>query len=72
MNDFHDLILAAYPPVAQAHAAMRAAGAPRALLSGSGSCLFALFPNEREARAVDEKLSRGNVIEDVFVAPRCA
>jgi 4-diphosphocytidyl-2-C-methyl-D-erythritol kinase len=69
VNDFHDLILAAYPRVAQAHAAMRAAGAARALLSGSGSCLFALFPDEPAARAVDGKLARGNAIEDVFVAP---
>jgi 4-diphosphocytidyl-2-C-methyl-D-erythritol kinase len=69
VNDFHDLILAAYPPIAQAHAAMRAAGASHALLSGSGSCLFALFSNEKEARAVDAKIPRGHAIEDVFVAP---
>lgn len=68
VNDFHDLILAAYPPIARAHAAMRAAGASRALLSGSGSCLFALFPNERDARAVHNDIAR-DAIEDAFVAP---
>jgi len=68
VNDFHDLILAAYPPIAQAHAAMRTAGASHALLSGSGSCLFALFPNERAARAVLEHIAR-DAIEDAFVAP---
>ncbi|MBD5656527.1 MAG: 4-(cytidine 5'-diphospho)-2-C-methyl-D-erythritol kinase [Candidatus Eremiobacteraeota bacterium] len=50
VNDFHDAILTAYPPVAIAAAALRDAGAPRALLSGSGSCLFALFESESEAR----------------------
>jgi 4-diphosphocytidyl-2-C-methyl-D-erythritol kinase len=68
VNDFHDLILAAYPPIAQAHAAMLAAGASHALLSGSGSCLFALFPNEREARAVHDDIAP-DAIEDAFVAP---
>ena len=52
VNDFHDLVLGAYPDVARAHDAFVAAGAPRALLSGSGSCLFALFEDETRARAV--------------------
>lgn len=70
VNDFHDLILDAYPPIAQAHATMRAAGASRAMLSGSGSCLFALFPNEREARAIHAALARdADAFEDAFVAP---
>ena len=52
VNDFHDLVLGAYPDVARAHFAFVAAGAPRVLLSGSGSCLFALFEDETRARAV--------------------
>ncbi len=52
VNDFHDLVLGAYPDVARAYDAFVAAGAPRVLLSGSGSCLFALFEDESRARAV--------------------
>lgn len=68
INDFHDLILGAFPPIAKAHEAMLAAGASHALLSGSGSCLFALFPNEREAHAVHDDIAP-DAIEDAFVAP---
>jgi 4-diphosphocytidyl-2-C-methyl-D-erythritol kinase len=67
-NDFHDLILAAFPPIARAHAAMRSAGASQAMLSGSGSCLFALFPNEADAHTVHDAMAR-DAIEDAFVAP---
>jgi len=52
LNDFHDIVLGAYPDVARAHDALRAAGAPHALLSGSGSCVFALFESEVRARDV--------------------
>ena len=52
VNDFHDLVIASYPDVARARDALVAAGAPRVLLSGSGSCLFALFEDESRARAV--------------------
>ena len=50
-NDFHDVILAAFPEVAQTAEALEHAGARGVLLSGSGSCVFALFENEPEARA---------------------
>jgi 4-diphosphocytidyl-2-C-methyl-D-erythritol kinase len=56
VNDFHDLVLAEYPDVARAHAALVSAGAKGALLSGSGSCLFALFESEAEARACAARL----------------
>ncbi len=69
VNDFHDLILAAYPIVARAHRAMVAAGARNALLSGSGSCLFALFPDEAQARAIEQRLERDDAIADLFLAP---
>ena len=49
-NDFHEPVLAAYPPIADGEAALRAAGARHPLLSGSGSCLFALCPDRAEAR----------------------
>ncbi|MGH7727415.1 MAG: 4-(cytidine 5'-diphospho)-2-C-methyl-D-erythritol kinase [Vulcanimicrobiaceae bacterium] len=66
-NDFGEPIGAAYPEVAHAAEALRAAGARAALLSGSGSCLFALASDEGEARALAERLapSAGRV----FVAP---
>jgi 4-diphosphocytidyl-2-C-methyl-D-erythritol kinase len=51
-NDFHEPILAAYPQVAAATRALEAAGAERPLLSGSGSCVFALFETEAQARGV--------------------
>ncbi len=51
-NDFHDVILAAYPPIERARAALHAAGARHVLLSGSGSCVFAIFERECAAREV--------------------
>ncbi len=68
LNDFHDVILEAYPAVARAHRAMVAAGAAHALLSGSGSCLFALFESEAEAIAVTSRLDASSV-ESVFAIP---
>jgi 4-diphosphocytidyl-2-C-methyl-D-erythritol kinase len=58
VNDFHDVIVPAYSEIARAHDALRAAGARHVLLSGSGSCLFALFPDEPEARACEAALER--------------
>jgi 4-diphosphocytidyl-2-C-methyl-D-erythritol kinase len=67
INDFHEPILAAYPAVARADAALRAAcGA--SLLSGSGSCLFALFESEDEARNGAMRVA-SDAVKDVFVAP---
>jgi 4-diphosphocytidyl-2-C-methyl-D-erythritol kinase len=51
-NDFEPLITAAYPPVAAALHALRDAGAPHAMLSGSGGATFALFATEADARAL--------------------
>jgi 4-diphosphocytidyl-2-C-methyl-D-erythritol kinase len=51
VNDFHDVIVAAYPEIARAADALRHAGANVVLLSGSGSCLFAPFAREADARA---------------------
>ncbi len=66
-NDFHAPVLAAYPEVAASAAAMTAAGATRVLLSGSGSCLFAAFESEAEARVLDAALAgRGDVIAEHF------
>jgi len=67
VNDFHEPILAAYPAIARADAALRAA-CGSSLLSGSGSCLFALFENENEARAGAARIAR-DAVKDVFVVP---
>ena len=67
-NDFHDLILDAYPAVARAHHALAAAGAARVLLSGSGSCLFALFEDETSARATAARVDAA-AVEALFTVP---
>ncbi|MFZ1126423.1 MAG: 4-(cytidine 5'-diphospho)-2-C-methyl-D-erythritol kinase [Candidatus Baltobacteraceae bacterium] len=68
VNDFHDLILAAYPAVARADAALRAAGASAPLLSGSGSCLFALAESEAGAGAIAGRFD-ASAADAVFVCP---
>ena len=68
VNDFHDDVVAAYPNVADTAAALRAAGAPDVLLSGSGSCLFAPFPSAAEARAVSARFD-ANAARALFVVP---
>ena len=54
-NDFHDLIASHQPEVATTIAALRAAGAQRALLAGSGSCVFTLAP---ESAKIERILAR--------------
>lgn len=67
-NDFHDVILAAYPQIAYADAALRASGAEHVLLSGSGSCLFAAFEAEAAARASAERLV-ADAVDAAFCVP---
>lgn len=52
VNDFEPLVAGHHPEVAAALAALRGAGAPHAMLSGSGGATFALFPDEPSARAL--------------------
>lgn len=66
VNDFHEVICASHPPVARAAAALLAAGAARPLLSGSGSCLFALCETEPEALQIARRLAPSEEIEAVF------
>ena len=65
-NDFDEPIGAAFPAIARARSALGAAGASRPLLSGSGSCVFALFESEAAARACRAAL-RGEDGAQVFV-----
>lgn len=67
-NDFHEVILAAYPAVALAAEALRSAGAEHVLLSGSGSCLFAAFEGETPARESAARLAT-DAVEASFVVP---
>lgn len=67
-NDFHALVVENVPGVRRAYEAMAAAGAPDTLLSGSGSCLFALFEREALAREVAAKLD-ASAFAGIFTAP---
>jgi 4-diphosphocytidyl-2-C-methyl-D-erythritol kinase len=51
-NDFHDVLAPATPEIARALDALRAAGAQRPLLTGSGSCVFALAQTAAQAEAL--------------------
>ena len=55
-NDFEATIARAYPPVRALLDALRAAGAPRPMLSGSGGACFALTEREAGARAIADAL----------------
>jgi 4-diphosphocytidyl-2-C-methyl-D-erythritol kinase len=60
-NDFDEPVAAAYPEVARARAALAEAGAGKPMLSGSGSCVFALFENEAGARACAAALPQDGI-----------
>jgi|HubBroStandDraft_4_1064222.scaffolds.fasta_scaffold00016_60 4-diphosphocytidyl-2-C-methyl-D-erythritol kinase len=60
-NDFHDAIASSAPEIANAIAALRAAGATNALLAGSGSCVFTLAP---ERATVEHILARLDLPSD--------
>jgi 4-diphosphocytidyl-2-C-methyl-D-erythritol kinase len=55
-NDFEDVLAPATPEIAAALDALRAAGANRPLLTGSGSCVFALAQTLDEAGALADAL----------------
>ena len=55
-NDFEAAVLPAFPPVAAAHAAVRGAGALRALLCGSGSAVFGLARDRDHADTLARSL----------------
>lgn len=56
-NDFEPIVAAAYPQVAAALSTLRAAGAPHAMLSGSGGATFALCEREADARALAARVA---------------
>lgn len=55
-NDFEELVFAHYPAVAEVKSIMLERGAVYAAMSGSGSSVFGMFGEEREARAAQATL----------------
>ncbi|HEY9179808.1 MAG TPA: 4-(cytidine 5'-diphospho)-2-C-methyl-D-erythritol kinase [Candidatus Baltobacteraceae bacterium] len=51
-NDFHDVLAPVTPEIAAAADALRSAGAQKPMLTGSGSCVFALARTAQEAAAI--------------------
>lgn len=72
-NDFHDVISSHVPEVAHAIEALRAAGARKPLLSGSGSAVFALERTAAEIEAIAQRLdlpAAFSVIPSAFALAR--
>jgi len=55
-NGLQEAAAALYPEVAAALRLLRRAGAPHALMTGSGSTVYALFARESDARSVYDRL----------------
>lgn len=58
VNDLEPVVAAKHPEIARMHRALGRAGALRAAMSGSGSCVFGLFSRRREAVAAAASLGR--------------
>lgn len=56
-NDFHDVLAPATPEISAALDALRAAGAQHPLMTGSGSCVFALTQTAAERDALGAALT---------------
>ena len=67
-NDFHDVIVPATPEIRRALDVLREAGASHALMTGSGSCVFALT---RDVRSRDELAQRLQLPEG-YASYRCS
>ncbi len=70
-NDFQEAVYAAQPPIALAAQRLGDAGARRALLTGSGSCVFALAADEGMARAILHRLKLPDGYSTFACAFRC-
>jgi 4-diphosphocytidyl-2-C-methyl-D-erythritol kinase len=62
VNDLEPAARSLRPGIGDALDALRAAGAPHALLTGSGPTAFGLFPDLATARAAADKLDRDDAI----------
>ncbi len=56
-NGLQEIVTDLYPDVAAALARLAAAGAPRPILTGSGSTVYALFADQDQARQVHDRLA---------------
>jgi 4-diphosphocytidyl-2-C-methyl-D-erythritol kinase len=65
-NSFESAIFPAFPTVAAAHAALRAAGCSGVMMSGSGSSVFGFVKNESQGRKIRRALAQNSW--DVFLA----
>jgi 4-diphosphocytidyl-2-C-methyl-D-erythritol kinase len=64
-NDFEELVCAMHAEVARVRAALRRTGPRFAMLSGSGSALFAVYPTQEAAQRASAQLR----LEQVLVEP---
>lgn len=55
-NDFHDVMIERHEEIRRAAAALQNAGAARAMLTGSGSCVFALVQTAGERDALAKRV----------------
>ncbi|HEX8927931.1 MAG TPA: 4-(cytidine 5'-diphospho)-2-C-methyl-D-erythritol kinase, partial [Actinomycetota bacterium] len=62
VNDLEPAAVSLRPDVGEALEALRAAGAPKAILSGSGPTAVGLFPDLAAAKAAAERLDAGEAI----------
>ena len=58
LNDFEPSVFEKYPEIDEIKTQLYAAGAPFALMSGSGSAVFAIFENEVKL----PELEKGNLV----------
>jgi 4-diphosphocytidyl-2-C-methyl-D-erythritol kinase len=56
-NDFQEVVAATHPQISRALGALRAAGAVAALMSGSGSTSFGVFPDRVSAHGAEEAVA---------------
>ncbi len=69
-NDFEQVVFAAHPELAALVRKLRRSGARPALMTGSGSALFGLFPSQEEARAAARHFAAGTTHVVRFVSRR--
>jgi 4-diphosphocytidyl-2-C-methyl-D-erythritol kinase len=70
-NDFHEVVLPAFPPLEELHRTLMATEPTLALLAGSGGALFAVYGKESEARRALETV-RDLLPEGRFLLTRTA
>jgi 4-diphosphocytidyl-2-C-methyl-D-erythritol kinase len=62
-NDFEKIVMEKYPKIAETKEAMNSSGAIKSLLSGSGSAVFGIYPDEQTAEKAYRTLEKENLGE---------